>query len=164
MSDSIHDAFAGWPDDARLWIYNADRGLAGDDLQRARTYLATFAQQWVSHNTALRAYSTILYDRMLVLGVDQGVAGASGCSIDASVRAVARLGEELGVDFFNRFIFLVIVDGAPVAYTREEFESAFRRGDINEQTLVVDPLVTNVSEARAALVKRLSDSWHARMV
>lgn len=155
---------AGWPDATRLWLYNANRELTPDEAASAKTYLADFAERWVSHNRALTAYSDLLYNRLVVLGVDESAAGASGCSIDGSVRALQALGRELGVDFFERMIFLVVQEDGVRPYGREAFAAAYAAGELNDQTPVVDTLVTSVAEARSGLVKPLSVSWHARMV
>lgn len=155
-----------WPDQARIWCYVADRTLDTKQILRVTDEMDSFVRQWTAHSRALRAYQTILFDRVLVLGVDQSVAGASGCSIDTSVRAVQTLGEGLGVDFFNRMIFLTY-HSAPAsveAYAREAFAAAYAAGDIDDTTLVVDPLVETVAQARQSLLKPLGESWHRRMV
>ena len=157
-------AFADWPDATRLWLYNADRELSGPEAAFAKTYLADFAERWVSHSRGLTAYSALLFDRVAVLGVDESAAGASGCSIDSSVRALQELGAKLDVDFFNRMIFLVVDVVRVRAYDRAAFAEAYRDGALTPATPVVDTLVADVAAARSGLVKPLSVSWHARMV
>lgn len=157
--------FADWTPSTRLWCYVASRDLDPKEAAFAKTYLDDFTRGWGSHGRDLAARSTVLYDRVLVLGVDQAMAGASGCSIDASVRAVRELGQRLDVDFFDRMTFLVPDgEGGVHAYSREDFAEAYARGDLDDATPVVDTLVADVAAARLAFVKPLGRSWHARMV
>ncbi len=157
---------ANWPDHARIWCYVADRALSETESARAQDFLAAFTQQWTAHQHTLKAYSTVLFDRMLVLGVDQTAAGASGCSIDSSVRAIRQLGDELQIDFFDRLIFLTY-DSSTQAVTghhRDAFAEDYAAGKISTETFVVDPLIERVSDVRTGLIKTLGESWHSRMV
>ena len=159
------DTFTDWPASCRLWFYNADRDLTPDEIALARRQLSAFAKTWSAHGAPLAAYADVVFGRVLVLGVDQAQAGASGCSIDSSVRAVTALGEELGVDFFNRMIFLALTDPTSVrAYDRASFGKAYASGVVDDDTLVVDLLVKSMAEADQNLVRPLGTSWHARMV
>ena len=68
-----------------------------------------FLAQWAAHDTPLRAGRDIRYDRFLFVAVDQQDAGPSGCSIDALVRQMKALQQELGAE---------LVDHAPVLFRR----------------------------------------------
>ena len=50
----------------------------------------------------MKACSTVLLDRFIVIAADENQLAASGCSIDSCVRLVKALGQELGIDFFDR--------------------------------------------------------------
>lgn len=166
QTDTLIASLDEWPAHARLWIYVGDRELDGREVAYARTVLRNFVTTWTAHQRALRAFSEVVLDRVIILGVDQTMAGASGCSIDNSVHAVRGLGQELGVNFLDRMVFLILdrVKSTTVAYRRDAFAAAYASGEINDATLVIDPLVETVEQARAGLVKPLGASWHSRMV
>lgn len=153
------------PAQSRVWIYAAERALSPQEAETVKTTADHFARQWVSHNQQLRSASDLIYDRFLILAIDQSLAGASGCSIDSSVHFVQRLGSELQVDFFNRMVFHYQDDNGQVhSLSREDFQAAYQAQKINDQTLVFDPLVNNVEGLHHSFLKPLQDSWHARMV
>jgi hypothetical protein len=91
--------------DSRVWIYQADRTLSGEEAEKITSEANTFVQDWSSHNRALKAKAELLHDRFLVLMVDESQAGASGCSIDKSVHFVEKVGSDFKVNFFNRMLF-----------------------------------------------------------
>ena len=152
------------PDHARLWIYAADRELTTEEVAALDKKIAEFASDWTSHRRDLDAFGGVWARRFLVLGVDEDKAAASGCSIDTSVRTVQKLGKELGVNFFEREIFFVLDGDDLVAYPKESFRAAYLRGDIHDDTTVLDPLVQTKAAAITGFRKPLSQSWHRRFV
>ena len=48
------------------------------------------------------AAGSVLYDRVLVVGLDEQRAGATGCSIDKLVGFIRAQGQKTGVDWFYR--------------------------------------------------------------
>ena len=93
--------FEQLPEHARLWIFAAQREL--DDPERARVLeeVDRFIDQWTAHNVPLTAARDWRQGRFLMIGVDEEAAGLSGCSIDALVRRMKVLQEELGVELVN---------------------------------------------------------------
>lgn len=152
------------PDHARLWIYAADRQLTDAEVSEAQEALRTFVKQWTAHRRELVAYGDIVDGRFLRLAVDESAAGASGCSIDASVHFVKQLGRRLGVDFFERMTFFVEDEDGWRAYPRDEFAAAYHRGELTGGSRVADPLVDTKAKFEGVFVKPLGESWHARMV
>lgn len=150
---------------SRVWIYQSNQPLSDQQSEEIRQAAADFAQRWVSHNQQLKAAGTLLHNRFLVLLVDETQAGASGCSIDASVAFVKQLQAQYNVDFFDRMRFSY-QDAAGEVHTvsRQAFEEAYREGQITGHTLVFDTLVKNKAELDNALLKPLEESWHARLV
>jgi hypothetical protein len=59
--------------------------------------------------------------------VDEGVTGASGCSIDGSVRMLKSMQERMGIDFLSHSKVPFLIDGnvklIPVRELREAFAS-----------------------------------------
>jgi len=95
------------PSHARCWIYQADRALTGTEKEWIKEQLNRFIPEWNAHGTKLIAEGEQIGDFHIVLAVDEHSAGASGCSIDSSVRFIKQIGQELHVDFFNRMKILL---------------------------------------------------------
>ncbi|MEM7573513.1 MAG: hypothetical protein AAF433_11455 [Bacteroidota bacterium] len=165
LKEQLTTSLSQLPSHSRIWIYAAERALSPQETETVKTTAEHFARQWVSHNQQLRSASDLIYNRFLILAVDQSSAGASGCSIDSSVHFVQRLGGELQVDFFNRMVFhYQDADGRVHSVAREAFQAAYQTQEINDQTLVFDPLVSNLEQLQTSFLKPLGDSWHTRMV
>lgn len=150
---------------SRVWIYASDKPFADAEVPELRTKLKYFAQQWVSHNRQLMADADVLHNRFVVLMVDESQADASGCSIDKSVAFLKALQAEYGVDLFNRMIFSY-QDGQGGVHSvdRDAFARLYATEQINDDTLVFDPLVATKADLDKAFVKKLSQSWHKRMI
>ncbi|WP_229235547.1 MULTISPECIES: hypothetical protein [Emticicia] len=90
------------PLDARIWVYQANRQLTDNEANTIENYLKPAINQWAAHGAALLASAKVLYNRFVIIGLDQNMNAASGCSIDASTRWFKELGEALNIDFFDR--------------------------------------------------------------
>lgn len=98
-------AFQNFTDEARIWIYQANRALTENEQAYLAKQLSIFVDQWAAHGAKLTASSAVL-DEYRVAIAAEGNVEASGCSIDSSVRFMKEMGAELGVDFFNRLLIL----------------------------------------------------------
>ncbi|NRB49351.1 MAG: hypothetical protein HRU41_16860 [Saprospiraceae bacterium] len=151
-------------DSTRVWIYQSNQPFKAEDETQVKTYIKQFAQQWVSHNRQLKAFGDLLHRQFVVLMVDESQAGASGCSIDSSVRFMKGLQTEFGVDLFDRMTFTYLEGKQVKTADRATFAARYKAGEINDETLVFDTLVDNKSKFENSWVKPLGQSWHKRMV
>jgi hypothetical protein len=95
---------------AKVWIYQADREFSYDELDEIRPMIFDFLDQWTSHQNMLMTYGNVFHRRFLAMFVDESLAGASGCSIDASVRFVKQLESHFGVSLMGRDTVAYIID------------------------------------------------------
>src|SRR6188768_266542 len=91
--------FQSLPDHARIWIYQSERKITSEEKTIISDTLEAFTQQWAVHGQPMDASFAVLHDQFIILAANDQ---ASGCSIDSSVRTIKNLGDQLGVDFFNR--------------------------------------------------------------
>ncbi len=152
------------PDTSRVWVYTASRQLSEAEQADIQRQLNHFVKEWTAHRQALEAVGEIRNGRFLILAVDESQAGASGCSIDASVRFLQDLGNSHQVDFFDRLTFFADNGEGFLPYAQTEFTAAYQRGELTDESPVVDPLVNTKAQLDAAFVKPLKDSWHKRFV
>lgn len=153
--------FEQMPEDARLWIFAADRSLDDTERDRLLERVDAFLDQWTAHGAPLTAARDWRYDRFLFVAVDESAAGVSGCSIDALVRDMRVLEAELHT---------TLVDHAPVVYRdgsvirrvpREQFADLATGGSVGPDTVVFNNALTTVGEVRAGAWEVPADrSWH----
>jgi hypothetical protein len=101
-----------------------------------------------------------------VIAVDESLAGASGCSIDALTAHIRELESVGGID---------ILDASPVWYrdasgaigrmTRDEFRAASADGVVDSSTPVFDLTVDRLEAVTSGHWEvGAGQSWHARLL
>src|SRR5579871_4057420 len=103
--------FEQLPAHSSLWVYQADREFSAEEAKIISQSLNEFCAQWTAHGNALSTSFKLEHNRFVILSVDETTAGASGCSIDGSVRNLKELGHHLNIDFFDRSHVGFLIDG-----------------------------------------------------
>ncbi len=151
------------PEDARLWIFAADRPLESEERDRLLERVDAFLEQWRAHGAPLTASRDWRYDRFLFVGVDENAAGVSGCSIDALVRDIKALEAELNTTLVDHSPVLFREGEAIRRVSRQEFAELATGGGVNTDTLVFNNSLTTVGQVRAGEWEvRVADSWHGK--
>ena len=155
--------FSQLPSDSRVWIFSADRVLSNDQQTQLLASVDGFLAQWGAHDMPLTAGREIRYDRFLFIAVDQQRVGPSGCSVDALVRQMKTMQQELGVE---------LVDHAPVLFrrgdeiarvAREEFSVLAADGEVSLDTTVFDNTLTRLGDVRDGRWEtNAARTWHGR--
>jgi len=141
MLQTFNMYFPELPDSSRVWIYTSNRALTSEEQSQIKLKLNTFISEWAAHGSQLFGASDIIDDNFIVIAVDENHAGASGCSIDTSVRFVKDLGSQLNVDFFDR-LNLVVKENDSI--TRVHIS------DLNNHLKgkVYNPMITSLGDLR----------------
>lgn len=156
-------AFDELPEDARVWIFSAERRLAEVERTRLLAEVDAFIDGWGAHAVPLTAGRDLVYDRFLFIAVDQRAAGPSGCSIDALVRRMTALQDEIGVELVNHAPVLFRRGEEIARVPREAFAELARTGEVGPGTTVFDNTLTSLGDVRAGRWELpAADSWHAR--
>jgi hypothetical protein len=152
------------PDHTRVWVYQSNRELTDSEVIDMRNRSAVFAGQWAAHGSRLRAAIEVFYNRFLVVFVDEDQAEASGCSIDSSVQFVRDLEVSHNISLMDRML-LAYKQGDEIKVEKmADFEQLMEHGNITEQTIVFNNLVSTKADFESSWEVQLKDSWHARML
>jgi len=155
--------FTSLPADARLWIFAAARPLNDAEQQRLLGLVDAFLDRWTAHDHPLTSARELRYGQFLFVAVDESSAGASGCSIDAMVRSMSALEQELGVELVNHGPVLYRANGQIVRDDRPAFAERARRGEVSPDTVVFNNTLTRVADVRDGRWEvPARDSWHRR--
>lgn len=158
-------AFDRFPANARTWVYQASRPLTADEAASVRTIAREFTADWKAHGQPLMATADLLFDRFLVMMVNEDVAGASGCSIDSSVAFIRSLATKLNTDFFDRLQLAYLTeDGSVRTVHAERIGQAVEMGELTSATIVFNNMVTSCGELRNNWMIPLSESWAATRI
>jgi hypothetical protein len=159
------EAMQSLADNSRVWVYQSSRPFSDQEKDELNKRLRAFAAEWVSHNKQLSADASILHDRFIILMVDEHRAGASGCSIDSSVKFLKQLEQTFHIELFNRLLFSFIDTNNQIqTVDRTAFSSLYTNGIINDETKVFDTLVDTKKKLSEQFILPLSQSWHKKML
>ena len=150
------------PSDARIWIYQASRPFSEEEKNGLDKQLSHFVEQWTSHGQDLKGSYQILYNRFIVLGVDQGANDASGCSIDSSVHFLQELESQYNLSLLDKSRMAFKQNGSIQTYSVKEFKEALSKGEITEDTLYFNNLAQKARELENNWEVPVKDSWLAR--
>ncbi len=145
--------------DARVWVYQISRALNADEMKLVESTMEAFCQAWQAHGAPLATSYQLAHDQFLILAVDEGSGGASGCSIDGSVRVLKELSHQLGVDFFDRTKAAFLVDDKISVYQLSQLKELFADGTLKANDMAFNNLVTTKGELLRSWKVPASQSW-----
>lgn len=150
------------PDDARVWVYQANRPFKDTEVTQLKPLLEEFLKNWTAHGQDLKASYDLPYNRFIVLGLDESAAGATGCSIDASVHFIQALEKRFALDLMDK-MNVTFKNGEYLAHKDlADFRKMAKAKSVSPRTIVFNNLVQNVGEYKENWEVPASDSWHSR--
>ena len=156
--------FASLPETSRIWIYQCNRSFSENELIELKALLDIFLTQWTAHGADLKAGYEIRYKRFIVIGLDQALNSASGCSIDASVHFIQGLEQKFDVDLLDK-MNVSYKQGDYVAYKPlKDFKRMAKERAVSKNTVVFNNLVATKQEYLEHWEVPASESWHARFM
>ncbi len=151
-------------DDARVWVFQSSKPLTGDVRTDISSTLISFLKDWAAHGKQLFAAFEIRYDRFIVIGVDEAMAQATGCSVDKLMRTVQEIDSKYSLDLLERM---------KVAYRKGEdilevdannFTKMLANGTADQDTPVFNNVVQSVGELKTSWETTVKESWHRNLL
>ncbi len=142
----MYVSFDDMPGDARIWIYQADRAITEAEHAAMENELVHLCGEWSAHGSPLRTSFRIDYNQFIILAVDERAAGASGCSIDGTVRLLKDLRHRLGLDFFNRQVVAILEGHAIRLYPSSGLKTLFESGALTPESITFDNSLTTKAD------------------
>jgi hypothetical protein len=152
-------SFETLPDTARIWIYQSTRKFDSQELKKISETATAFCEQWTAHGHPLKTSFKIDHQQFLILVVDEASAGASGCSIDGSVRMLKQLQSELGIDFFDRTKIAFLVENEVLLVNTPDLKKAFADGVLNSASLTFNILSATKEELEKGWIVPAGKTW-----
>lgn len=160
----MYTPYDNLPENARVWIYQADRPFTPQDIAFISEKATEFIEQWTKHGDSLKGSFTIKYNHFLILAVDQSFNAVSGCSIDASVRFIQQLEQELQLDLMNK-LKVSFKDGNTInIVTLAAFKNFAQQAKITPETIVFNNLLQTKMALENDWEVPAKDSWHQRFL
>ena len=156
--------FNNLPDQARVWIYQASRPFLKEEKTDVILEIEAFLKQWAAHGSDLVTSYEIPYDRFIVIGLNEEVQGATGCSIDSSVRFIQTLEAKYQIELLDK-MNVTHKEGDKLLYTPlKEFRSLAKKRKVSSNTIVFNNLVVDKAEYTSHWEVPAGQSWHSRFI
>lgn len=160
----MYTSYTNLPGNARVWIYQAEREFTPEETSYISEKAESFIEQWTRHGDDLKGSFTIKYDQFLVLAVDESFANVSGCSIDASVRFVQMLEQELQVDMMNKMNISFKDHDRINIVKMPTFKEFAKAQKITSETIVFNNMVATKDDFENKWEIPARESWHNRFL
>ncbi|MCR9153819.1 MAG: ABC transporter ATPase [Bacteroidetes bacterium] len=157
----MYGAFEDMKAEARVWIFQSTEFLEFEKVERISARLMNFLDDWKAHGHDLNASFTIIYNRFIVVSLDEASYQATGCSIDKLVQLVQGLEKELNISLLDR-TQIAYRDHNDMIDTSHmmDFRAALENGDLSKDTIVFNNLVSTKSELESKWETSIKNSWH----
>ena len=151
--------FDEMPKDARIWVYQADRPFDEQEKTWIISKLVAFCNQWNTHGAEMPSSFDLKFDQFIILSVDESQLGASGCSIDSSVRIMREIEVKLNIN---------LLDSGKVAYLKgENVRVAFLpdikkhvvEGSLQSNSKMFNPSVSKIADLNDQWLIEANKSW-----
>lgn len=154
------ETFQTFATNSRTWVYQSSRNLTDAESAELKQLASGFAAEWKSHGAPLKAAADVLYNRFLVMMVDEDAGSASGCSIDSSVAQIRSIEQKLNIDLFDRLNLAYLnSDNELETVHANKISDAFEHGALTEETTVFNNMVTSKTELETGWRIPLIKSW-----
>lgn len=150
-------------ENSRVWVYQANRKLNDSEVSHIQKLTDDFTTLWTAHNNQLKAKGEVRYNRFIILIVDETQAGASGCSIDKSVRFIQQVEQQFNIHLLDRFNLAYRQGAEVLSAPRHDFENLLKQGTIDTKTIVFNNMVHNLTELENKWEVPFKDSWHMQL-
>jgi hypothetical protein len=154
--------FESLPLESRIWIYQSNRKFSDEEMTEIESAIKIFLENWSAHGTSLESSYRLMYNRFIILAVNQEVQNATGCSIDSSVEFIQSLEKKYNVDLLDKmnvtFKLVEHIAHKPLL----DFKKMVKEKAVNQNTIVFNNLVNTIKEFNESWEVPASESWHSR--
>lgn len=154
--------FESLPEHARLWIYQANRVLTTAEVSLVEESLKELCANWQAHGNDLHTSYQIVHQQFILLAVDESMAGASGCSIDSSVRFLKSIQNQTGLDFFDRTRVAFLENEKVTTFALAELKDAFVKGRLGSGSITFNNTITTKAQLDHQWKIPAEKSWLAK--
>ncbi len=154
--------FQDMPGSSRIWIFQGDRPIATEEINKLEPLVKSFIDEWTSHQSTVRASFNIQYHQFIIIAVDETQVGPSGCSIDKLFRFVQSMESVLGFSLLSKNKIALMKENAIITYNLPEFKNKVKQGEIHPQDQYFDLMVQDKNGLNTEWIKPVTSGWVAK--
>ena len=152
------------PDSSRIWIYQSNRSFTEQETKLLQNIFDEFVAGWTAHSKQLIAAMEIVYNRFIVVTLDESAAEATGCSIDKSVHLLKQVEKELGVELFDRQRVAYRKGNEILDFHATELEKLITNDTIHQDTIIFNNVLATKGELLTNWEMPLKNTWVSNFI
>ena len=161
---NMYVSFNLLPPNAKVWIYQSDSNLSSKDVELIEKEVKFFLNNWSSHNKEIESSFEIRYNRFLIIGLNENINSASGCSIDKSVNFIKNLQSILKVNFLNRLDVAYKIGNEINSISLLEFQTMIRKNKLSKDSIVYNNMIDTKKLYLNNWETTIENSWHKKFL
>lgn len=158
----MYISFHEMPASSRIWVYQADRPFSPSEKTWIQQLLTSFCEGWNTHGQGMPTSFDIVYDQFIMLAVDENGLGASGCSIDSSVRIIRTIEEKIGVNLLDSGKVSFLSENKVAVNKLAEVRESISNGVLQPDTYVFNPIISTKSDLTEKWIIPAKETWLKR--
>ncbi len=150
------------PSSAKIWVYFITQNIDNEKTNQLNNLLIDFLNSWTAHQQNLAASFQLLNNKILIIAVDEQHTHASGCSIDACVKALKIIEQQLSINMLESNLVLFDNQEEIFGVYLNEIKKNIANKTINENTFLYDRTLTNLNDWQQKGKVKANESWTKR--
>ena len=146
----------------KIWIYQSGKKFNEEEKNFITQKTEAFLIEWTAHGNSLEAGMQILYDQFIIIGVNENINEASGCSIDKSVNHMRELGMKLNTNLLERSKVAIKEKTQIILVDFPEIKKMVFEKLIHPQTEVFNNSIVSKKELETSWLQPAMNSWMKR--
>ena len=150
------------PENSKVWIYPSSRKFYPNEIEEIELKLKNFVENWKKNEGNFKASYRFLYNRFLILIVDDENIILSNNDIDTSVSFILELQNFYKVELLDK-MNVCFKQGEYIQYKElKDFKKLLKNKAITGKTIVFDNLITSKTDLENYWEIPIEDSWYNR--
>ena len=150
------------PPNSKIWVYQSDRNLSKIDVELIEKEVKVFLENWSSHNKEIQSSFEVKYNRFLIIGLNENINSASGCSVDKSINFIKDLQTNLKVNFLNRLNVAYKIGNVINSISLSKFQTMIREKKLSKDSIVYNNMIDTKKLYLNNWETTIENSWHKK--
>jgi hypothetical protein len=147
---------------SRIWIYQSGKKFSEKEKISITKKTEAFLVEWTAHGNSLEAGMQLLYDQFIIIGVNENINEASGCSVDKSVNHMRELGRMLNTNLLERSKVAIKEKAQIKLVDFPEIKKMVSEKLIHPETEVFNNSIVSKKELETSWLQPAINSWMKR--
>lgn len=143
---------------SRVWAYIISKELSKEDLDSLQQSGNQFVIGWTAHENKLSAEFSILFNRIILVKVNENVHEASGCSIDKLTRFIKETEQKFNIELLNRLLVAYKIGETVEVAHASKIKELLAQNSISENTLILNTALANENDLKN-WEQELKNTW-----